>query len=350
MKYSIVLTPTADSHEIAVRAENLGFYTVWFFDSPLLYTDIFVSMALAAARTTRITLGTAVVVPTNRIAPVTANAIASLNAVAPGRIILGVGTGFSGRNTMGKRPVRVADMINDVNVVRSLLDGRDVVWTDPDGAARIQFLHDGPRFAALTPRVPIWISGMGPRTTAVAAELGDGWLAFAPGAEHAVQYLTGITAAVRDRGHDSFPRTIMSTGCVLEDGERADSARAIATAGPLAAVFYHNVVEGSLDFALPEHLAHRAADYREKVYLQYEPADARHLELHRGHLTRVRDDERPFVDAELVRSTSFTGTRDELRAVMEQLEAAGCTEFAIQLVAGHEEEIERWAELFGLKC
>lgn len=114
------------------------------------------------------------------------------------------------------------------------------------------------------------------------------------------------------------------------------------------AVFYHNVVEGALDFDLPDTLAHRAAAYRDEVYLNYQPAAARHLELHRGHLTRVRDDERRFIDADLVRTTSFTGTPSELRTMLARLGAAGCTEFAIQIVAGFEDEIDRWAELFEL--
>ncbi|MGB3324226.1 MAG: LLM class flavin-dependent oxidoreductase [Mycolicibacterium fortuitum] len=136
MKYSVVLAPTADSHEIAVRAEKLGFDSVWFFDSPLLYTDIFVAMAVAASRTSRIRLGTGVVVPANRIAPVTANAIASLNALAPGRITLGLGTGFSGRNTLGRKPIRLAHLKHDIDVMRSLLDGDHVEWSDHEGSAR----------------------------------------------------------------------------------------------------------------------------------------------------------------------------------------------------------------------
>jgi hypothetical protein len=48
--------------------------------------DPFVAMAAAAMKTTKINLGTGVLVPSNRIAPVTANCLASLNHLAPGRI------------------------------------------------------------------------------------------------------------------------------------------------------------------------------------------------------------------------------------------------------------------------
>jgi 5,10-methylenetetrahydromethanopterin reductase len=350
VKYSIVLTPTVDAHQVVARAERLGFDRAWFFDSPMLYADIFVSMALAAHRTERIELGTGVVVPANRIPPVTANAIASLNALAPGRVILGLGTGFTGRNTMGHGPMRLADLDHQMEVIRELLGGRDVLWRGEEGERRVRLLHTGDRFGATRPPVPIWLSGMGRRSMELTARKADGWMAFAPGAEHGTQYLHGILAACARAGRDpdSLPRAIMSTGCVLDEGEPADSERGMANGGPLAAVFFHNLVEGSLDFELPPELAEAVARL-EKIYSGYQPADARYLELHRGHLVRVRDEERPFITDELIRMSSFTGTTAQLRGELDQLEAAGCDEFGIQLMAGHEHEIERWAELFGLR-
>jgi 5,10-methylenetetrahydromethanopterin reductase len=44
-----------------------------------------------------------VLVPSNRIAPVAANALATLNQLAPGRIDIGVGTGFTARRAMARR-------------------------------------------------------------------------------------------------------------------------------------------------------------------------------------------------------------------------------------------------------
>lgn len=350
MKYSIVLAPTVDAHEVVVQAERLGFARAWFFDSPLLYSDVFVSMALAADRTERIELGTAVVVPSNRIPPVTANALASLNALAPGRVILGLGTGFTGRNTMGLGPMRLADLNHQMEVIRALLDDRDVRWHGDEGARRVRLLHSSERFGAVRPQVPIWVSGMGPRSMDLAAKEADGWMAFAPGAGYGAQYLQGIGDACERVGRDpsGLPRAILSTGCVLDEGEPADSERGMAGGGPLAAVFFHNLIEGSLDFELSPELAEAAAKL-EQIYGDYRPADARYLELHRDHLVRVRDEERPYITDELIRMCSFTGTAAELTRGLEELEAAGCDEFGIALMAGHEDEIERWADLFGLR-
>ena len=83
MDLGIVLTPAVDSWRTVARAEELGFSHAWFYDSQLLYADVFVSMALAAEHTERIQLGTGVLIPSNRIAPVTANAFASLGSSPP---------------------------------------------------------------------------------------------------------------------------------------------------------------------------------------------------------------------------------------------------------------------------
>jgi len=48
-------------------------------------------------------------------------------ALAPGRVVLGVGTGFTGRNTMGLPPLPVAHMVEYIRQVRGLLAGEDVL-------------------------------------------------------------------------------------------------------------------------------------------------------------------------------------------------------------------------------
>src|SRR5207245_6007497 len=87
------------------------------------------------AHTTTIVLGTGVLVPSNRIAPVAANALASLNRLAPGRIVFGVSTGFTARNTMGLGPMKLAELREYVRVVQALLRGETVEWAS-EGARR----------------------------------------------------------------------------------------------------------------------------------------------------------------------------------------------------------------------
>jgi 5,10-methylenetetrahydromethanopterin reductase len=132
---------------------------------------------------------------------------------------------------------------------------------------------------------------------------------------------------------------VFSLGCVLAEGEPADGARAMAQAGPGVAVGWHGLVERALASGqpIPEPFA--------SLYASYEPADARYLSLHRGHLLFVRDDERQFVTGDAIRTGTMTGTPAELRERVAALERAGYDQLTIQLVYGHEDAVEDWAKV-----
>ena len=121
MDFGIAMATSADSWKLVQRAEELGFSHAWFYATQMLSADCFVAMGAAAGKTKYIRLGTGVLVPTNRIAPVAANAFASLNRLAPGRIDFGVGTGFTARRAMGLSAMRLADMEDYIQTVYALL-------------------------------------------------------------------------------------------------------------------------------------------------------------------------------------------------------------------------------------
>jgi len=137
---------------------------------------------------------------------------------------------------------------------------------------------------------------------------------------------------------------------VLAKGESFTSKRALAQAGPLAAVLFHDLVErgtlGEIIGALPPYLSQALEQYA-KIYEKYEPADARWLAVHRGHLMFVRPDEKPFISKELIENFTFTGTTDRLRARVESLRDAGYAQFTVQLVEGQEDALADWAALLG---
>src|SRR5713101_7574396 len=118
MDFGINLATSADSWQVVKRAEELGYTRAWFYDTQLLNADMFVAMGAAAVQTSRIRLATGVLIPSNRIAPVAASALASLNALAPGRIDFGVSTGFTARRTMGLRPAKLQDMAQYIRPVQ----------------------------------------------------------------------------------------------------------------------------------------------------------------------------------------------------------------------------------------
>src|ERR1043166_6224770 len=118
--------------EALTGVSNLHYATrstyAWFYDTQMLNADPFVAMAAAAVHTRTIHLGTGVLVPSNRLAPVTANCLASLNKLAPGRIHCGLGTGFTARRAMGLDAVKLEDLAEYIRVVRGLLRQETIVW------------------------------------------------------------------------------------------------------------------------------------------------------------------------------------------------------------------------------
>ena len=156
--------------EHIVEAERLGYERAWLYDSPALYGDIWVFAALAAERTSRIGLGPAVLVPNLRHPLAQASAIATLEQLAPGRIVVAIGTGFTGRMAMGQKRAHVGVHAPYIEQVRALLRGEKV---EVDGAI-VQMLH-APDFAPPFPiTTPIIVAANGPKGLEVADELGDG--------------------------------------------------------------------------------------------------------------------------------------------------------------------------------
>src|SRR6476619_2563058 len=94
---SCAFATSAESHEHARIAEQLGYARAWFYDSPALYPDVWVQLCRAAERTSTIGLGPGVMIPSLRHPMVAAAAIATLSSLAgAGRVVVGIGSGFTG--------------------------------------------------------------------------------------------------------------------------------------------------------------------------------------------------------------------------------------------------------------
>src|SRR5262245_45549895 len=176
MQFAIAIPTDAESWRVVRRAEELGFARAWFYDTQMLSADPFVAMAVAAVKTTKIRLGTGVLIPSNRLAAVSANAFASLNKLAPGRIDFGVGTGFTGRRAMGLGAVKLADMEEYVRSVMAMLAG-ETIETEIEGKKRLIRLLN-PELGLVNTRDPIglYVAASGPRARRMTARLGAGWI------------------------------------------------------------------------------------------------------------------------------------------------------------------------------
>ncbi len=296
MEISCAFPPSPAVVEHIVLAERLGYKRAWLYDSPALYGDIYVVLALAALRTERIGLGTAVIVPNLRHPLTQASAIATIEQLAPGRFAVAIGTGFTGRMAMGKKALTWKYTRDYIAQLRALLRGERV---EVDGAL-VQMLH-APEFAPPFPiDVPIVVAANGPKGMEVAHELGDG-----------VMTIGG--------GSDFDWTAVLAFGTVLEEGESADSERALAAAGPAIAVVYHAMWEGGAVDGLPG-----GAEWRAE--LEKLPENERHLAVHKDHLVGVTERDRPVINGDLAPAFTWTGSAKELRDRLDLLEASGASE------------------------
>ncbi len=291
-------------------AEQLGYRRAWCYDSPALYPDVWVALALAAKRTSRIGLGPAVLVPSLRHPMTNAAAIATLAELAPGRAAVAVGAGFTGRMVLGQRPMRWADVERYVEALRGFLRGEPAEW---DGAWS-QMLHP-PGFGTARPvDVPILIAADGPKGYAVAARAGDGILSAG---------VWNPDAAVTEW------RALLQFGTVLDEGESPTSSRVADAAGAGVAVVYHAMFERGGPDAVkslpggPEWL----------TGVESRPAHLRHLTVHDGHLIAPNPSDRAAWDAgasALAESMGLTGSAAVVADRLAGFEAAGVTEIAYQ--------------------
>src|SRR5947207_4624456 len=352
MQFAIAIATDADSWRVVLRAEELGFARAWFYDTQMLSADPFVAMAAAAIKTTKIRLGTGVLGPSNRIAPVTANAFATLNGLAPGRIDFGVGTGFSARRAMGLGAMKLADMEEYIRVVYALLAGETVETAIEGKRRKIRFLNPEIGLFNTKDPIPLHISAYGPKSQALTAKLNANWKCFIQDVSGGIAAIESMQQTWRDSGRPAgdLYATAWACGCVLQPGEPADSPRAMAQAGPRAATLLHRAADvdqqGWDNTMKIDHdgIAEAIAGYVEMAR-HFEPPDARYLFNHRGHFVFVKPEEQRFVTAELIRRTTFTATEQELRQRVAALRDAGWSQLVIPITPGQESAIDDWARI-----
>ena len=170
MRISCIFAPTSETPAHIEVAESLGYHCAYSYDSPAIGPDVYVTLALAAQRTRTIRLGTGMMIPRLRHVVTTAAAHATLDRLAPGRIVMGVGSGFTGSRLLGQRAMRWQDIKDFVVAVRTLLRGEEIEW---DGA--LVSLVPSPDFARSLPlELPVIVAADGPRGRQTARDLGAG--------------------------------------------------------------------------------------------------------------------------------------------------------------------------------
>ncbi len=316
----------------AVLAEQMGFTNAWFVDTQMLASDVYACLTLAAEHTQTICLGTAVAVAGTRIAPVIAHSIATVNQLAPGRVILGIGTGHTAWRAMGLPPVRLETFRHTIEVCRGLLRGEELEYRERGRQSRIRFFDLEHGYINVRDPVPIYVAASHPRALTLAGELGDGLITISILSPDLLRTTLASIASARKRLAD-FPVVTIGVSCVLHPGEGLDSPRVLARVGPRIAVALHYAYEiVRQGRSAPPYLQ----AFLTPAYCAY--LEQRWSEIHATHSRFLHPGEEEFITPEAIRAMSLTSTRKEIIDRLKRLETAGLTQFVISPPWGYVEE------------
>ena len=164
-RFGIVFLPESlrGFGELCREAEATGFDWLGVADSQSVFHELYVALTLAALNTSRVRLGPLVTNPLTRHLVVTASAMASIDELARGRAVLGIGSGDSAIYTLGAPPATVAGLEEAIDTLGRLTAGEAI-----KRQARTWQVHRTSR------RVPIYLAAEGPRTLELAGRVADG--------------------------------------------------------------------------------------------------------------------------------------------------------------------------------
>ncbi len=337
MDFGVCVASKIDDLDYAVLAEDLGFSHLWAADSQMIWSDCYAYLALAAQRTTRIKIGTGVAVAGTRQAAVTAAAHATINQIAPGRVFCGIGTGNTAMRVMGHRPMPIAEFERYIDELRHLMDGdeADVVWRKR--TSKVRHLMPTTGFVAFEPRIPLYVSGFGPRAMALAATHGDGLVmsvAPTPTAVERVWSRLDAAAALHGRVIDrsQYLTATLTTMFVLNPGEAVDSDRAKLGVGAFAIAGLHYLYEQWREAGQPDGFG-RYSFWDDYVAMlgaeERRDPDRLHQRIHQGHNCWVMPDEEQFITKELIEASCMIGEAADLAVQIRLLEAAGLSQIMV---------------------
>ena len=253
--------------EAARRAEQAGYDSVWAGDSLLARPrgEPITLLAAVAGATTKVTLGTAVLLPLLRHPISMAHSLATLDRISGGRLIVAVGPGAELPGTHAELAALGVPSDKRVGGVLTAVERCRRLWRNEEPGLELQpqpFRPGGP---------PIWLGGSGPRMLRLAGSTFDGWLPFSP---TPAEYATGFRAVRESAERAGRDPDSIATGAYLTVAIADDATKA---AGELDVYMraYYGVPAEVMSRAQACHAGtlESAADW----FAQYRAAGARHL-------------------------------------------------------------------------
>ena len=177
---------------MAAAADRYGYNMIGIADTPGNAMDPWVAATMVAEATKRARVALCVTNLASRHPAVSASAIASLELIAPGRTVLGIGAGHSGTKNLGIAGSRASDLEPGARFVKDLLAGRAASFGG--GEAHIPWVRGHPK---------LFLAGSGPKALATAGRVADGaFVNFGLAPENIAQSEGAVASGARSASRD----------------------------------------------------------------------------------------------------------------------------------------------------
>lgn len=344
MDFGIVFPAGLDTHEDVQHAERAGFSHAWIYDSQMLFSDPYICMARCAEHTKTIKIGTGVTNPSSRIAPVTANSFATINALAPGRVVLGIGTGNTARRTLGMPAAKLDELREHVRICADLLAGKTTDYVEGDRQRRIKFLNPDGSWYNIEDRIPIFIAASGPKSLRLAGEIADGVILFGAVSPVLIDFvMKHVRAGAEQAGRDpaDIYTLCMTALHVTAPGEALETSKVRQAVGPFVSSSTNIFALSNPDpSTLPAELREDILGFRDVYRVPEGPIESRHLKMYADYLLGFKKEHEKVVTEKIIRATTLTGTPDEIVGSIENMQAAGIHQVAIQPILSARDTID----------
>ncbi len=309
MKIGIVLRLVEHSRTfvtLARGAEDAGFSHLFLADSPELFREVNVSLALAAGVTSSIKLASCVTNPITRHWMTTAASMATLNEYSGGRAILGIGVGESATRAIGKKPSTLKNLEESIRDIRLFWRGSKIIVGDSQVQCRWQV--DEP--------IPIYIGAgaQATRTLQMAGRLGDGVLISQRNGFKTALDIINQSAEESNRRQEAIEKWAVIPVCLSEDRGSAVKILKPIFAGTLIRV-------PRLIDSLPLDIdKEKLAFVASKIHDIYHAQDWQKA-------MEICD----FIPDELVKTEALAGNAEDMIAMIRTLEREGVENLGIRL-------------------
>ena len=200
--------------------------------------------------------------------------------------------------------------------------------TESHSGVPIRHIMSDKGFVNFDDKIPMYVSGFGPRSLGLAGKHGDGAvLAFAANAGGMEAMWSMIEKGAQDArrkiARDKFYTSALTTMVVLDEGEAVDSERVKHECGAFAMAAVHYAYDQLRNFG------HQPPNYLAGIWPEYTammaqvPEDRRHQRIHAGHNCWVLPEEEKFVTKEVIQASCLVGTQDQILGQLDELDRAG---------------------------